>query len=85
MRPDAKETVELTSVTRFPLAKTFKPSLWPKAKVELDGVATRLAMGLGAKQTEPVRTVGSGASSIRRVGLSWAAATRWSSTRTVPR
>ena len=57
VRPDAKEAVELTSVTRFPLAKTFKPSLWPKAKVELDGVATRLAMGLVAKQTEPVRTV----------------------------
>ena len=55
VRPDAKETVELTSVTRFPLAKTFKPSLWPKAKVELDGVATRLAMGLVARQTEPSR------------------------------
>ncbi len=57
VRPDAKETVELTSVTRFPLAKTFKPSLWSKAKVELDGIATRLAIGLVAKQTEPVRTV----------------------------
>lgn len=57
VRPDAKEAVELTSVTRFPLAKTFKPRLWPKAKVELDGVATRLGMGLVAKQTEPVRTV----------------------------
>ncbi len=66
MRPDAKETVELTSVTRFPLAKTFKPSLWPKAKVELDGVATRLAMGLVARQSKPVATVRAGGLRGRR-------------------
>jgi hypothetical protein len=57
VRPEDEGTLELASVTRFPLVKPFKPSLWPKAKHELDGVASRLAMGLVAKQTEPASTV----------------------------
>lgn len=66
VRPDAKEAVELTSVIRFPLGKTFKPSQWPKAKTELDGLATRLAMGLVARQTAPVATVRAGGLRGRR-------------------
>jgi hypothetical protein len=66
VRPAGESTLELASVTRFPLVKPFKPSLWPKAMVELDGVASRLAMGLVAKQTEPARTVRAGGLRGRR-------------------
>jgi hypothetical protein len=57
VRPAGEGALEVASVTRFPLVKAFKPSLWPKAATELDGDASRLAMGLVAKQTEPATTV----------------------------
>jgi hypothetical protein len=39
--------VELESVTVIPLIRALRPSLWRKASGELDGVAARLAAGLG--------------------------------------
>jgi hypothetical protein len=48
---------ELESVTRFPLVKAFRPSLWPKAAAELDGVAERLAASLGGEYVESPKTV----------------------------
>ena len=37
---------ELVSVTVFPLARPYKPNLWPKLLPVLDGVAAQLARGL---------------------------------------
>jgi hypothetical protein len=51
------DSQELESVTRFPLVKVFKPSLWPGARVELDGIAERLTTGLGGKYTRAPETV----------------------------
>jgi hypothetical protein len=50
-------STELESVTRFPLAKPFRPTLWPGASLELDGVAGRLAAGLGGEYVESPKTV----------------------------
>jgi hypothetical protein len=57
--PDGKGS-ELESVTRFPLVKRFRPSLWPKAAGELDGVADQLAKTLGGTidSKETVATAG---------------------------
>jgi hypothetical protein len=48
---------ELESVTRFPLVKVFRPSLWPGASAELDGVAERLTASLGGEYGETPKTV----------------------------
>ncbi len=50
-------SAELESVTRFPLVKPFRPSLWPKAAAELDGVVERLAASLGGEYGEAPKTV----------------------------
>jgi hypothetical protein len=50
-------STELESVTRFPLAKPFRPSLWPGASAELDGVAERLTASLGGEYGEAPKTV----------------------------
>jgi hypothetical protein len=43
---------QAVSVTRFRLARPYRPALWPAVVQELDGVATRLAEGLGATVAE---------------------------------
>lgn len=48
---------ELESVTRFPLAKAFRPGLWPRASAELDGVAERLTASLGGEYGTAPKTV----------------------------
>jgi hypothetical protein len=52
-----KASTELESVTRFPLVKAFRPSLWPGASAELDGVVERLATGLGGTYAQSPTTV----------------------------
>jgi len=60
--PENATSTELESVTRFPLAKAFRPSLWPGASAELDGVAERLTASLGGEYGAAPRT-------LRRGGL----------------
>jgi hypothetical protein len=55
--PEGEASQELASVTRFPLVKAFRPSLWPGASVELDGVAQRLTASLGGEYGEAPKTV----------------------------
>lgn len=43
----AASGVELVSVTRFRLARPYRPALWPRIVPVLDGVAAQLARGLG--------------------------------------
>ncbi len=51
------DSQELESVTRIPLGKVFRPSLWAGARVELDGLAERLTAGLGGEYTKAPQTV----------------------------
>ena len=44
--PD-REAVERVEVVTFRLARRYRPALWPRAVVELDGVARRLTRELG--------------------------------------
>jgi hypothetical protein len=46
--PDAGSG-ELVSVTRFPLARRFRPALWPEVVGELDRVAGELSERLGGE------------------------------------
>jgi len=58
------------SVTQFPLVKVFKPRLWPKAVVELDGVAAQLAKTLGGT-VEGKQTVRTGGARGRRYEIAY--------------
>lgn len=60
VQPLEEESVELESVSRFPLVKPFRPSLWPRVVTELDGVAAKLASGLSGElvSSEDVRAGG---------------------------
>jgi hypothetical protein len=67
--PDGKPS-ELESVTRFPLVKRFRRSLWPKAVVELDGVANQLAKTLGGT-IDSKETVGTAGTRGRRYEITY--------------
>lgn len=60
VQPPGGNGVELESVSRFPLVKRFRPSLWPGVVAELDGVADKLASRLGGsiETSEDVRLGG---------------------------
>jgi hypothetical protein len=60
--PAETASPELEQVTRFPLVKTFRPSLWPGASAELDGVAERLTTSLGGEYGNAPKTVRRGGS-----------------------
>ena len=68
--PADESSPELESVTRFPLVKAFSPSLWPKAVVELDGVAAQLAKSLGGT-VERKETVNRGGVRGRRYEIAY--------------
>jgi hypothetical protein len=55
--PASATSAELESVTRFPLVKAFRPSLWPGASAELDSVAERLTASLGGEYGGAPKTV----------------------------
>ena len=55
--PTDTASPELEQVTRFPLVKTFRPSLWPGASAELDGIAQRLTASLGGEYGNVPKTV----------------------------
>jgi len=55
--PVDEASQELQSVTRFPLIKPYRPSLWQAAAAELDGVAERLAASLGGEYGAEPQTV----------------------------
>lgn len=60
VRPAVESEPELESVTRFPLLKPFRPSLWPGVVTELDSRTGQLAAGLGGEivASEDVRVGG---------------------------
>lgn len=60
VQPPAEGDDELESVTRYPLLKPFRPTLWPGVVTELDGVVNKLATGLGGtiESSEDVRATG---------------------------
>ena len=68
--PADQGSAEIESATRFRLVKSFKPSLWPKAIVELDGVAERLATSLGGT-VESKETISRGGVRGRRYELAY--------------
>jgi hypothetical protein len=55
--PEDASSQELESVTRFPLIKPYRPSLWPRASAELDDVAEQLAESLGGELERQPKTV----------------------------
>ena len=62
---------EVESVTRFPLVKVYRPSLWPKAIVELDSVAERLTARLGGEYTNAIATTRIGGLRGRRYEIAF--------------
>lgn len=68
---EGEASTELESVTRFPLVKAFRPSLWPAASAELDGVVERLAAGLGGEYVESPKTVRRGGLRGRSYGIAY--------------
>jgi hypothetical protein len=60
VQPRAAESPELESVTRYPLIKPFRPTLWPGVVTELDGSMDKLAAGLEGtiESAEDVRVAG---------------------------
>jgi hypothetical protein len=70
VQPPGEGGAELESVTRYPLIKAFRPTLWPGVVTELDGAVDKLAAGLSGT-VESDENVRAGGRRARRYEVSY--------------